>query len=459
MPRQVLVLTYYFPPSGGPGVQRVLKFVKYLPSFDWNPVVVTVQDGAYPARDPSLGDDVPPSAQVFRTGSWDPYQLYARLTGRSSDEAVVQGSVEGREATWTETLARWVRANVFLPDARVGWVPFAVVRGRHILREQDVDAIVTTGPPHSTHLAGAILQWMTGTPWLADFRDPWTDINYYQELPHTWWAQRLDSLLERMVLRRAEAVTTVSPGWRDLLAGKVENRPRDTFRVVHNGYDEADVGRDPSAVDEDVFALTHVGSLYASRNPMGLWRALRQLRDEDAVPKLRVRLVGMVDPNVREALQDHGLADIEEWVGYRPHEEAVAYMQRAGLLLLSIEEFPAATGMLTGKLYEYLASGRPVLGVGPAAGDAADLLNETDGGRLFARTDVNGMAEYIQRHYDAWEDGMPEPGAAADRVSTYRRRAQTEQLSSILDEVSDSTSNALDPSPDGTAGAAEEETS
>lgn len=458
MPRKVLVLTYYFPPSGGPGVQRVLKFVKYLPSFDWNPVVVTVQDGAYPARDPSLEDEVPPAAQVVRTASWDPYQLYARLTGRSPDEAVVQGSVEGREATWTETLARWIRANVFLPDARVGWVPFAVIRGRHVLREQEVDAIVTTGPPHSTHLAGAILQWMSGTPWIADFRDPWTDINYYQELPHTRWAQRLDSLLDRMVLRRAQAVTTVSPGWRDLLAAKVENRPRGAFHVVHNGYDEADVDRDPSAVDEDVFALTHVGSLYASRNPTGLWQALRQLRDEDAIPNLRIRLVGMVDPNVREALQAHGLAGIAEHVSYVPHDEAVEYMQRAGLLLLSIETFPAATGMLTGKLYEYLASGRPVLGVGPASGDAADLLDKTDGGQLFARTDVDGMAESIRRHYDAWDDGTPESGAPTDRISPYRRQAQTEALSGILDEVTASTSHAGGRSPDGNAGTEGKET-
>jgi len=436
MSRRILVLTYYFPPSGGPGVQRILKFVKYLPSSGWTPIVLTVEDGAYPARDPSLETDVPSEAEVVRTSSWDPYHLYARLTGRSDDDAVVQGSLEGRERTWKERLARWVRANIVLPDARVGWVPFAVWRGHHLLRRHDVDAILTTGPPHSTHLAGAALQWMSGIPWVADFRDPWTDINYYQELPHTEWARRVDSALERMVLRRTEALTTVSPGWKSLLQAKIngEGAPK-PFRVIHNGYDEEDLQPRRADVDEEHFTITHVGSLYASRNPTGLWRAVRRLRENGRVPKLRIRLVGMVDPPVREALRAHDLEERTDFVSYVPHDEAVRHMQRAGLLLLSIEAFPAASGMLTGKLYEYLASGRPVLGLGPPRGDAARLLRRTGGGRLFARDNVDGLASCVQAHYKAWESGAPRRGAPTDAVRPYRRKAQTKELAQLLDGV------------------------
>jgi len=434
MTRRVLVLTYYFPPAGGPGVQRALKFVKYLPQSGWRPVVLTVREGAYPARDPSLAQDVPPDVPVHRTDSWNPYRLYARLTGQSEDDAVVQGSMEGEERGWKESFARLVRANLFLPDARVGWVPFAVWRGRQLLADGSIDAILTTGPPHSTHLAGAALQWMTGVPWVADFRDPWTDINYYQELPHTWWARRIDAALERMVLRRSRAVTTVSPTWSRVLADKV-HRGTDAVRVIHNGYDDEDVDRTPEAVDRDAFTLTHVGSLYASRNPMGLWQALRRLRDQGAVPELRIRLVGTVDPNVRAALRDLGLDDCTEFVSYVPHHEAVAYMQRAGLLLLSIEDFPVSRGMLTGKIYEYLAAGRPILGVGDADGDAAALLQKTGGGRLFDRADVDGLASFIRQHYAAWAAGESRAGAAAEQVRPYRRRAQTERLAALLDEV------------------------
>lgn len=436
MARRVLALTYYFPPSGGPGVQRILKFVKYLPSFDWTPLVLTVEEGAYPARDASLSTDIPREAAVHRTSSWDPYHLYARLTGRSEDDAVVQGSLEGRERTWKERLARWIRANIVLPDARVGWVPFAIWHGRKLLRDHDVDAILTTGPPHSTHLAGAALQSLTGTPWVADFRDPWTDINYYQELPHTDVARRIDAALERTVLRRAQALTTVSPSWRSLLQGKMDTTESSTpFRVIHNGYDEDDLEIGGDTGTDDVFTITHVGSLYASRNPTGLWKALHQLQEQGTIPDLRIRLVGMVDSNVQNTLRRYGLAEQTEFVSYVPHEEAVRYMKQAGLLLLSIESFPAADGMLTGKLYEYLASGRPILGVGPPDGDAAQLLRETEGGQLFARDDVEGLATTVQLHYDAWDRGEPKAGAPTDAVQPYRRKAQTRELAEVLNEL------------------------
>lgn len=438
MARRVLVLTYYFPPSGGPGVQRVLKFTKYLRSFDWTPVVLTVEEGAYPARDPSLWQDVPASAEVHRTSSWDPYQLYARLTGQSGDDAVVQGSVEGEKGGWKTALARWMRANVFLPDARVGWVPLAVWRGRQLLANGDVDAILTTGPPHSTHLAGAALQWMTGTPWVADFRDPWTDINYYQELPHTRWARWLDEALERMVVRRAQAVTTVSPTWRDLLARKtsVRSPEPERFSVVENGFDEADIPSTPALPSAEAFELTHVGSLYASRNPEPLWRALQRLRANEAVPDLRLRLVGTVDSNVWQSLDRHGLSAITEHVPYVPHTEAVTYMRQAGLLILSIEDFPAADGMMTGKIYEYLASGRPVVGVGPPDGDAAALLRKTKGGRFFDRNDGAGLAQFVRAHYEAWETAFSRAGASPEALRSYRRRTQTERMAGVLNEVS-----------------------
>ena len=415
-------------------MQRALKFVKYLPEFGWAPTVLTVREGAFPAHDRSLAADVPAAASVHRTPSLDPHWFYARLAGRSDDEVDV-GSMEGQQETGMERVARWIRANLFLPDARVGWVPFSVWRGRQLVAEGDVDAILTTGPPHSTHLAGAALQALTGVPWVADFRDPWTDINYYDELPHTQWALRLDAALERMVLRRARAVTTVSPTWRDLLAQKTERSDPDAVTVVQNGFDVDDLSPGAVAPSTDAFEVTHVGSLYASRNPTGLWRALRRLRDEGAVPALRIRLVGTVDPNVRRALQAEGLMGMTEIVPYVPHDEAVAYMRRAGLLLLSVESFPQAEGMMTGKIYEYLAAGRPVVGMGPPDGDAAALLRRTEGGRLFGRDDASGLARYIRDHYEAWAADMPRRGASAEALDPYRRSAQTEQMATVLSGV------------------------
>ena len=432
--RRVLIISYYFPPSGGPGVQRTLKMVKYLPEFGWQPEVLTVAEGAYPATDPSLAADVPPAAEVHRTPSLDPHQLYARLTGRADDDVDV-GSVKGNEDGWMERLGRWVRANLFLPDARVGWVPFAVWRGYQLLTSKKIDAILTSGPPHSTHLIGAALQKSTDVPWIADFRDPWTDINYYEELPHTPVARRFDAFLERMVLRRAQRVTAVSPTWRTLLARKADRSGADRFAVVQNGYDADDIPPGRASPSDEAFEITHVGSLYASRNPVGLWGAIKQLRANDRVPDLRIRLVGTVDANVFRSLETHGLAAVTEHVSYVPHADAVAYMRQAGLLLLTIEDFPQATGMMTGKIYEYLAGGRPVLGMGPPDGDAAALLRKTEGGQLFGRDDVSGLAAYIQAHYDAWASGTPRSGALSEALQPYRRRAQTERMANELNAV------------------------
>ncbi len=430
-PRRVLVVAYYFPPSGGPGVQRVLKFVKYLSDFGWQPEVLTVDAGAYPETDVSLAEDLPPGVPVHRTPALDPYRMYARLTGRDAEDAVAVGSVAGR-AGWKEQIAHWIRANVFLPDARVGWVPFAVAEGRARLEDADFDAVLTSGPPHSVHLTGLLLHRLTGTPWVTDFRDPWTDINYYHELPHMAPARWIDAQLERLVLKRADAVTTVSPTWSALLAGKANGKT--PVHVIHNGFDGADFSGG-APVSSEQFELTYVGSLYASRNPEVLWRVLRRLRERGVVPELRLRLVGAIEPVVQQALGEHGLESITDVVSYVPHAEAVAQMQRAGLLLLVIEPFEADRGMITGKLYEYLAAGRPVLGLGPSDGDAAHLLDVTGGGRMVGRSEDEALESYLLDQYAAWEQGYPRSGADRAEVAPYSRRAQTEALAEVLSQI------------------------
>ena len=430
--RNVLLLSYYFPPSGGPGVQRVLKFTRYLRDFGWEPGVLTVDAGAYPEHDASLWDDVPDYVTVHRTPAPDPFRLYARLTGQPPSEAVKVGSVRNRKG-WKEQLALWIRSNMFIPDARVGWVPYAVARGKKLLERKDIDVILTSGPPHSVHLSGWMLNRTTGIPWVADFRDPWTDINYYHELPHTALAARLDAALERLVLRTATRVITVSPAWRALLAGKVEDDA--PFHVVQNGYDAADFEAPAPDLSADAFYLTHVGSLYASRNPTALWQALRQLHEAGQIPRLKVRLVGTVDPQILAELERQGLSGRVKHSRYVTHAKAIAHTRRSHLLLLSIEAFRHNEGMITGKLYEYLASGRPVLGVGPTGGDAGALLRQTGAGRMFPPEDAEGIARFIREHYAAWEAGAPLAGASAEVIQPYSRHAQTSRLADILHHV------------------------
>jgi len=326
-----------------------------------------------------------------------------------------------------------------IPDARIGWWPFAVMAGKRLLRNRPFDMILSSGAPHSVHLIGRSLHRASGVPWVADLHDPWTDISYYDEFPHTDWARRLDARLERAVLAEASAVTTVSPSWAELFRRKAANR----YTVVENGFDAAAF----AAVDEpldDAFVLAHIGKLYASRNPTAVWEALAALRDEGAIPDLQVRLTGTVDPVVRRSMAQHGLEPIVSIEPFVPHEEALRQMARSTLLLLTIEPFAQARGMITSKLYEYLAAGRPVLGIGPPGGDAHAVLQAADAGQVVAWNDARGVASALRAHYNAWAAGTPRPGAPFDAIQHHNRRHQAERMARLFDDIITRTPTTAD---------------
>ncbi len=418
------------PPAGGPAVQRILQFLEFLGEEGWTPEVLTVRDGVYPNRDPSLRDRIPPEVRIHRTSAFDPYSVYQALTGKSEGD-LPTGSMEDGESSWKEAFAKWVRANVFLPDARVGWWPFAVYRGHQLLRSGRFDALITSGAPHSVHLIGNTLHAWTNVPWVADLHDPWTDISYYDDLPHTAWARRIDAALERRVLSNAAAVTTVSPSWADLFASKVANQ----YAVVENGFRAGEFEGLDEPLDKEEFVLAHVGKLYASRNPTAVWEALARLRAEDAIPHLTVRLIGSVDPVVERTIENYGLTSIVKRTGFVPHEEALRAMARSTLLLLVIEPFEEAEGMITSKLYEYLASERPVLGVGPPEGDAHALLREHDAGRVVGWDEAERAASILRTHYEAWSAGSPHVGEKRDHLVKHTRRHQARRMARVLNDL------------------------
>lgn len=432
MPHRVLLVTYYFPPSGGPGVQRALKFAKYLPEFGWEPVVLTVreEDAAYPAYDHSLFQDVSPHLRIERTRAWDPYAMYARMLGKKKEETVGVAFAGESEITWKHQLARWIRANLFLPDARVGWVPFAIRRGGRLLEEGDFSAIVTTGPPHSSHFIGRLLSRRSGLPWVADFRDPWTGIHYAEKLPTTAPARRIDEALERKVLSSADCVTTVSPALvQDLLARHLRE-----YRVIYNGFDPTDFP-EPPAVLPDEFVVSYIGSLNEQSNPQALWQALSDLNAPVRMPRLRVHLVGNIDSIALRSAEQYGLTALLKVEPYVPHTEAIDKMMHSALLLLVINRAPNVAGVVTGKVFEYIASGRPVLGIGPGHGDAAAILEESRAGKMFDYADVDAIARFLDSHYQAWISGKAQAGASPEAIQTFSRKHQTGLLAEILDQV------------------------
>ena len=431
--RNVLFISYYFPPSGGPGVQRPLKFVRYLPEFGWNPVVLTVDPAhaAYPDLDADLLEEIPAETEVIRTRSWDPYGWYSRWSGTTPEDAVTVGFLSDRPAnSMRERIARWVRANLFIPDARVGWVPYALRAAQRRLNHNDIDAIISTGPPHSTHLIGRAVHRRHGLPWLADFRDPWTDIDYREQLPMTGPAKRLNERLERSVLREASGVVVVSPAMHAAylpIAARCE--------TVFNGYDEADFEGLNPAGHPPAFIISHVGNMNAARNPEKLWDVLGRLQEQGAMPELRIRLVGNVDRAVMRRLEALHLDAFVERIPYLPHREAVHRMVDSAVLLLVINRVASARGIVTGKLFEYLAAGRPILGIGPVDGDAARILEETRAGSMIDYNDIGGLERFVQGAYEAWKERRAYTVADPVRVEKYSRRHQSKVLAGLLNDV------------------------
>ena len=429
--KRVLVVTYYWPPSGGSGVQRTLKFCKYLREWGWEPVVLTVVErwAAWPDRDPGLEADVPDGTRVIRTRSWDPYAAYARFLGVQRNDAVGVGFMaRDRVPGVRERLARWVRANVFIPDARVGWALFALVAAVRLHRTAPVEAVFTSGPPHSAHFVGRGMKHLFGLPWLADLRDAWPDMSYMAELPMGPAAQDLDRLLCTHTLRAASVRVTVS---RDV-AGWMAGRTHLPYIVVPNGFDPEDIAR-AQPVAMPGFSLVHTGNLGASRNLSPLWHLFQV--DPELFEDIRIVLVGNVDRAVRDDIDTCGIGDRVLERAYVPHEEAIAFMKGASLLLLPINRVAQAAGIVTGKIYEYVASGRPVLGLGEPGGEADRVLRASGAGRVLAWDDIEGIGSYLRSHVEAWRRGAPVAGADPARAAPWSRRIQTGEIASLLDNL------------------------
>ena len=427
VPVRLLVVTYYYPPSGGAGVQRPTKWVKYLPDAGVDPVVLTVREGAYPHHDTSLESDVE-GVQALRTRAPDPFGLYGALTGRSRQQAVADRTGRlGESPALAERFSRWVRANLFVPDARVGWVPFALAGAQRLHRQQPIDAILTTGPPHSVHLIGKRLKTMWDVPWIADFRDPWTEIHYAGSLGRNHVVERLDRRLESSVLREADCILTVSSS----LQKDLEARTDTPVRVIRNGFDTEDFTAVNPSVSSDTFDLVYVGSLFGV--PTGLLDAVATLRDQGEINEFRLRFIGECPDTLAGAAEERGLGDIVSSRQPVAHEQAVEEMSRAALLLLTIESsWSYANGVIPGKTFEYLASGRPILGLGPCEGDAAVILAATGGGQMVSHTDISSIVQIIRSHYSAWEQGKPRQGASREAALPYSRSEGAKTLGSML---------------------------
>lgn len=435
--KRVLIISYYWPPTGGSGVQRWVKFAKYLPEEDWQPVIYTPENPEQLAVDASLEAEVPSEAEVIRTRITEPYALYKKVLRRSghSKEAVEVNPVNAQNKSFLQKAAMWVRGNFFRPDPRCLWIRPSVRYLKKYLEEHPVDLIVTTGPPQSMHMIGLRLAKETGLPWVADFRDPWTKIFYFKHLSMTPAIERWHKKMEKAVLDEASAVVAVSP----LVQQEFQAMTDTPVELITNGFDECDF---PSEKDTEAyggpdkdFTITHTGLFAADGNPTVLWDVLREKyqADDDFRKQLRIKLIGKNDEQILKALKDRGLQEALTDMGYQPHSVAVEQQRKASILILPLRKEPEYKAVLPGKLFEYMASERPVLGIGQPDGAMAMILGEAKTGTVLDWDDKKGISEYIEKCWKMHLEGRLTT-VGAD-ISRFTRRSTIRQMAGLFDRL------------------------
>lgn len=428
---KVLVITYYWPPSGGAGVQRALKFVKYFKDFGLEPVVLTVDPSAasYPVTDESLLKDVPAGITVHKTGSFEPLNILSKVAGKK--HVPYGGFANANKESKTQLVLRWIRGNFFIPDARVGWVKHAYLKAREIIRREGIKYIMISSPPHSSQLIGLKLKKeFPELRWIADLRDPWTDIYYYKDLLHTSFAAAMDARYEKRVIENSDAILVVSESIKRDFLKKSDKVTASKVHVIPNGFDEDDF-KEMSNPDPSHFTITYVGTMADTYKPEVFFGVMKKLSSQYPELGLQIKFVGNAPWTLKKKAEEMGLDKICSWSGHVSHEEAIRYMKSADMLLLIIPDTPGAKGILTGKLFEYLGAGKTILGIGPEDGDAAAILNECGAGRMFERSRESEMLQWLEAQITtrgSVSGISPDQGIS----SKYSRRSLTESVTKII---------------------------
>lgn len=433
--KNVLVVTYYFPPSGGPGVQRVLKFITYLREFGWQPVVLTVKDADYPARDESLLREIPPDVPVYRTSIFEPYDLYRTVTGKQPGTPVDVNTIPkpGEKRSFQESIAEFIRATFFIPDARRGWLRPAVREGIKIIRAHDIKALYSSSPPYTCSLIARALKRHSGLPWVAGFRDPWRG---FLSAPKRWFLPDLiDRHHERATFRDCDAMEVAWSGigkdfhakYPDISTGKIHHLP--------NGFDSADFPY-VEIPDRRHFTVTYTGSMYGKRNPETFLAGVARLVEarEVEASKIRLQFIGRFGAEVRAMLDHALLRDSIVVKEYMPHAESVRHLFQSDALLMVVDDFTGNEEIVPGKVYEYAGAGKPIITLAPE-GAVADFIRSTRSGRVASSQDVEAIAAIFLHYYRQWLDGAT--GQEQDRkaVMKYERREITRELAGLLDAV------------------------
>lgn len=436
--KKVLIITYYWPPAGGSGVQRWVKFSKYLPSYGWQPIVYTPENPQISTIDKTLIKEISPQTKIIKQPIFEPYGIYSSLMGKKASTDIKKftsasnssQAPQDQRSSWLKKAILYIRGNFFIPDPRCFWVRPSVKFLKKYLEKNPVDVIITTGPPHSMHLIGKKLSAETGIPWISDFRDPWTGMYYYKNMLLSKRSDCKHHKLEQEVFDASNEILTVTP----MMAEDIRKVTKTPVRVITNGYDEEDF--EQIAVDDGYFNIAHTGLFAPDGNPEVLWKVLGEKCASDAEFRrmLRLRFVGDVDNVILQSIQEAGLSENLLNLGYKPHTVAVREQICASLLILPLRRDKDYKCILPGKLFEYLAARHPILGIGQTDGAMANVVKESNAGKVFLWDDARGIREYID---DAWMKFKADKLVSESKdIERFSRRNLTKQLAEMLNNVS-----------------------
>ncbi len=423
-PKKVLIICYYWPPAGGPGVQRWLKFTKYLPCFGIQPIVYIPENPSYPIIDNQLFNEVSNQIIILKNKITEPYQLVSFFSKKT--KKISAGIIPKKEKQSVfERIALWIRGNVFIPDARFLWIKPSVKYLFKYIQENNIDTIITTGPPHSLHLIGLNLKQKLNIKWIADFRDPWTTIGYHKSLKLSAFAEKKHKKLESLVLNTSDEIIVTSKTTKS----EFEKLTAQPITVITNGYD---FERIEKPILDEKFSLAHIGSFLSDRNPQILWQVLSEILNEIPTFKndFQLKLIGTVSQEVISSIEEYKLSNYIKNMGYIPHKDAVVEQRKSQVLLLIEIDSEDTRSIIPGKIFEYMVSERPIIGIGPKGSDFEEIIENTNTGIFVNYHEKLKLKNSISNYYSQFLENNLKTNPV--NLDQYSRKKLTEKLSKII---------------------------
>lgn len=422
--QKVLIIAYYWPPAGGPGVQRWLKFVKYLRDFNIEPVVYVPENPNYPIVDTSFVNEIPDGIKIYKQKINEPYG-WASFLSKNKTKKISSGLIQSKNQSSIEKFLLWVRGNFFIPDARKNWVKPSVTYLTSVLNDEQINTVITTGPPHSVHLIGLKLKEKLGVNWVSDFRDPWTSIGYHKKLRLSKSSAKKHKYLEHLVLNSADSIIVTSNTTKKEFV-EITDKP---VEVITNGFDGAIANE--AALDKK-FTISHIGSLLTGRNPENLWQVLSELCDEneDFKNNLSLQFIGVVSEDVLQTIYKYNLKSYVNLIGYVSHKKALKYQEKSQVLLLSEIDSPDTIGIIAGKLFEYMRAKRPILAIGPIGWEVSAIIKETNTGVAFNYSDTSNLKSLLLDWFGSYQ--TKKLNVNSTNINTYSRKERTAKLANHL---------------------------